>query len=64
MRHEMLAQCALFCMDSNTKKGTLSQQFVTHFAPPLRSYGMSPVIRTHILDYPNWILNGVPLPLR
>ena len=35
MRHEMLTQHALFCIDSNTKKGTLSQQFVTHVAPPL-----------------------------
>ena len=34
MRHEMLTQRALFCIDSNTK-GTLSQQFVTHVAPPL-----------------------------
>ena len=24
--HEILTQCALFCIDSNTKKGTLSQQ--------------------------------------
>ena len=31
-RHEMLTQRALFCIDSNTKKGTLSQQFVTHVA--------------------------------
>ena len=30
MGHEMLAQHALFCIDSNTKKGTLSQQFVMH----------------------------------
>ena len=35
MHHEMLTQRALFCIDSNTKKGTLSQQFVTHVAPPL-----------------------------
>ena len=34
-RHEMLTQRALFCIASNTKKGTLSQQFVTHVAPPL-----------------------------
>ena len=25
----------LFCIDSNTKKGMLSKQFVTHVAPPL-----------------------------
>ena len=31
----MLTQRALFCIDSNTKEGTLSQQFVTHVAPPL-----------------------------
>ena len=31
----MLTQRAFFCIDSNTKKGTLSQQFVTHVAPPL-----------------------------
>ena len=24
-----------FCINSNTKKGMLSQQFVTHVAPPL-----------------------------
>ena len=35
MRHEMLTQRALFCIESNTKKGALSQQFVTHVAPPL-----------------------------
>ena len=39
MRHEMLTQRALFCIDSNTKKGTLSQQFVTHVAPPLGGRG-------------------------
>ena len=27
MHHEMLTQHALFCIDSNTKEGTLSQQF-------------------------------------
>ena len=35
MCHEMLTQRALFFIDSNTKKGTLSQQFVMHVAPPL-----------------------------
>ena len=50
LRHEMLTQRAFFCIDSNTKKGTLSQQFMTHVAPPLvkgsllgdlpRSYGL------------------------
>ena len=35
MHHEMLTQRALFPIDSNTKKGMLSQQFVTHVAPPL-----------------------------
>ena len=33
--HEMLTQRVFFCIDSNTKKDTLSQQFVTHVAPPL-----------------------------
>ena len=35
MCHEMLTQRALFCIDSNTRKGMLSQQFVMHVAPPL-----------------------------
>ena len=29
-----------FCIASNTKKGTLSQQFLTHVAPPLGSYSL------------------------
>ena len=29
MRHEMLTQRALFCHRGNTKRGTLSQHFVT-----------------------------------
>ena len=40
MRHKMLTQHALFCIDSNTKKGTLSQQFVTHVAPPLELHAV------------------------
>ena len=35
MRHEMLTQRALFCHHANTKRGTPSQHFVTHFVPPL-----------------------------
>ena len=35
MRHEMLTQRALFCHRTNTKRGTLSQHFVTHAVPPL-----------------------------
>ena len=35
MRHEMLTQHALFCHRANTKRGTLSQHFVTHVVPPL-----------------------------
>ena len=35
MRHEMLTQRALFCHHTNTKRGTLSQQFVTHVVPLL-----------------------------
>ena len=35
MRHEMLTQRALFCHHVNTKRGTLSQHFVTHVVPPL-----------------------------
>ena len=35
MRHEMLTQRALFCHPTNTKRGTLSQHFVTHVVPPL-----------------------------
>ena len=38
MLHEMLTQRALFCIDSNTKKGTLSQQFVTHVAPLVNGF--------------------------
>ena len=37
MRHEMLTQRALFCHHANTKRGTLSQHFVTHVVPPLGS---------------------------
>ena len=37
MRHEMLTQRALFCHRANTKRGTLSQRFVTHVVPPLGS---------------------------
>ena len=35
MRHEMLTQCAPFCIGVMAKKGTLSQHFVTHVVPPL-----------------------------
>ena len=35
MRHELLTQRALFCIGVNSKKGTLSQHFVTHVIPPL-----------------------------
>ena len=35
MRHEMLTQRALFCHHANTKRGTLTQHFVTHVVPPL-----------------------------
>ena len=35
MRHEMLTQHALFCHRANTKRGMLSQHFVTHVVPPL-----------------------------
>ena len=35
MRHEMLTQRALFCHRANTKRGTLSQHFVTRVVPPL-----------------------------
>ena len=35
MRHKMLTQRALFCHRTNTKRGTLSQHFVTHVVPPL-----------------------------
>jgi hypothetical protein len=34
-RHEMLTQRNPFCHHVNTKKGTLSQHFVTHAVPPL-----------------------------
>ena len=37
MRHEMLTQRALFCHRANTKRGTLTQHFVTHVVPPLHS---------------------------
>ena len=37
MRHEMLTQRALFCHRANTKRGTLSQHFVTRVVPPLGS---------------------------
>ena len=37
MHHEMLTQRALFCHRANTKRGTLSQHFVTHVVPPLGS---------------------------
>ena len=30
MRHEMLTQCACFCIGAMAKKGTLSQHFVMH----------------------------------
>ena len=35
MRHEMLTQCAPFCIGAMAKNGTLSQHFVTHVVPPL-----------------------------
>ena len=35
MRPELLTQRALFCIDSNTKKGVMSQHFVTRVIPPL-----------------------------
>ena len=35
MRHKMLTQRALFCHRANTKRGTLTQHFVTHVVPPL-----------------------------
>jgi hypothetical protein len=38
--HEMLTQRNPFCHHVNTKKGTLSQQFVTHVVPPLGMHGM------------------------
>ena len=38
MRHEMMTQRALFCHRANTKRGTLSQHFVTHVVPPLVLY--------------------------
>ena len=34
MRHELLTQCAIFCIGVNAK-GTLSQHFVTHVIPLL-----------------------------
>ena len=39
MRHEMLTQRALFCHRANTKRGTLTQHFVTHVVPPLGGGG-------------------------
>ena len=39
MRHEMLSQRAFFCHRTNTKRGTLSQHFVTHVVPPLGDRG-------------------------
>ena len=39
MRHEMLTQCAPFCIGVMAKKGTLSQHFVTHVVPPLPKVG-------------------------
>jgi hypothetical protein len=35
MRHEMLTQRALFCIDVMAKRVTLSQHFVTRVVPPL-----------------------------
>ena len=37
MHHEMLTQRALFCHHANTKRGTLSQHFVTHVVPSTSS---------------------------
>ena len=48
MRHKMPTQHALFCIDSNTKKSTLSQQFVTHVAPPLQSSHQWIVVRVRL----------------
>ena len=42
MRHEMLTQRALLCYRANTKRGTLSQHFVTHVVPPLASINRMP----------------------
>ena len=38
MRHEMLTQRALFSHRTNTKRGTLSQHFVTCVVPPLGKF--------------------------
>ena len=53
MRHEMLTQRALFCHRANTKRGTLSQHFVTHVVPP-RDRLSSPCLkrgRGYVLTY-------------
>ena len=51
MRHEMLTQRALFAIArTNTKRGTLSQHFVTHVVHPLI---VSP-IRVGPINAPPW----------
>jgi hypothetical protein len=37
MRHELLTQRALFCIDVMAKRVALSQHVVTHVVPPLGS---------------------------
>ena len=48
MRHEMLTQRALFCHRANTKRGTLSQHFVTRVVPPLGKINLYVVTYFHV----------------
>ena len=41
MCHEMLTQRALFAIARQSKRGMLSQHFVTHVGPPLETLEMT-----------------------
>ena len=56
----MPTQHALFCIDSNTKKSTLSQQFMTHVAPPLSNHQWI-VVRVRLQSSHQWIVGRVRL---
>jgi hypothetical protein len=47
MRHEMLTQRALFCIDVMAKRVMLSQHFVTRVVPPL---GWTPPQELHTCE--------------
>jgi hypothetical protein len=50
MRHEMLTQRALFCIDVMAKRVTLSQHFVTRVVPPLTTDRGSQNLRKHYME--------------